>query len=229
MLRISLCLVFLRNSNNNPGLWEYPHMDEDRWWTRIQKLLQATMLDHLTAGSIQCLSWKSRLSNFPKLLHQNSLLFIGQFFFLTVRYKLLTGSRLHFLGHARMKEMPTDCTCDMSWSHGHMLMAGLSFHVCGPAWPQVMMLHHPHKFFQNQLLPSVCFCLYVNITSQCCILNRRDLCDKLFFGGKGSFNDTKAENITLPSLFSHEIRNSSRQLYVSLWQFVIKKKYIYIY
>lgn len=58
MLRISLCLVFLRNSNNNPGHWEHPHMDTDRW-TCIHILLMATMLDHLTAGSIQCLSWKS--------------------------------------------------------------------------------------------------------------------------------------------------------------------------
>lgn len=28
MLRISLCLVFLRNSNSNPGHWEYPHMGQ---------------------------------------------------------------------------------------------------------------------------------------------------------------------------------------------------------
>lgn len=72
--------------------------------------------------------------------------------------------------------------------------------MIGPAWCQVMMLHHSPKLFQRAC---VCvFCLYMNITSQCCIFNKRDLCDKLFFGGKGYFNETKAENLTLPSLFS---------------------------
>ena len=92
----------------------------------------------------------------------------------------------------------------------------LSVPVCGPAWPQVMELHHPPKFFRKSVAAKCLFCLYVNITSQCCILNKRDLCDKQFFGGKGSFNDTKAKNITLPFLFSSEKRNSSRQLYVTL-------------
>lgn len=74
----------------------------------------------------------------------------------------------------------------------------------------------PAQILPKSVAAKCLFCLYVNITSQCCILNKSDLCDKLFFGGKGSFNDTKAENITLPSLLSSEIRNSSRQLYVSL-------------
>lgn len=34
-------------------------MGSIRTWTRTEELLKATMLDHLTAGSIQCLSWKS--------------------------------------------------------------------------------------------------------------------------------------------------------------------------
>lgn len=50
------------------------------------------------------------------------------------------------------------------------------------------------------------FCLYVNITSQCRILNVIFVISCflffLFFLGGGSFNDTKADNITLPSLFS---------------------------
>lgn len=83
-----------------------------------------------------------------------------------------------------MMEMPTDCSCDVTvvqlYVNEEPSVAGkMSFlSRCGPAGPRVELLL---IFFQNQLLPSVCFCLYVNITSQCRILNKRDLCDKLFF------------------------------------------------
>lgn len=84
-------------------------------------------------------------------------------------------------------------------------------------------LKSPAEIFQNQLLPSVCFVYmwisHLNVVS----LTNVIFVISCFMGVKGLLTTQKLK-ITLPSLFSFEIRNSSRQLNVSLWHFVIKKK-----
>lgn len=85
-------------------LWERPHMErEGRTW--FHELLEATTSDHVTAGSIQWLSWKSgqktpRLSqaslNSPLYICFSFLFFFLCCFFLFVFFycKLLTESWL---------------------------------------------------------------------------------------------------------------------------------------
>lgn len=85
------------------------------------------------------------LLNFPKLLHQNSLLYIGQFCFsfFTARHKLLTERWRRFFGHSTIKEMPTDYSCDnllqslkvLQWMNSSLWQVSVTTLLswCGPA------------------------------------------------------------------------------------------------
>lgn len=204
MLRISLCLVFLRNSNSNPRTLGVIH-------TWIHRLLRwpcwITWL--LAVFSVYA---GSRVET-PRT-KADSLFFC--FVLVFFNCELLTEWWRHFLGHERMEKK---CPPTAAVTTRHALTRSrvdesrpfVADRVRRPSSHAVVQLdlalttlHHPHpKFFQKSVAAKCLFHFYVNITSQCCILNKRDLCDKLFFGGvKGCSNDTKAENITLPSLFS---------------------------
>lgn len=111
-----------------------------------------------------------------------------------------------------MVEMPTDGSCDVTVAQLHVSeeppAAGRT------TWSRRASSRAVTHILPKSVAAKCLFCLSVNITSQCRILNKRDLCDKLFvfwlfvclfglfFWGGGAFNDTKADNITLPSLFS---------------------------
>lgn len=131
MLRISLCLVFLRNSNNNPGHWEL----STRGQGPMNMSSETVKGDHV--GSLDCRQYsvsKLEVESLPQWISRTSLNFFtrtlyciaDRFSFIFVLFfyrKLLTEWWRHFLGHARIKKKCPQ-TDNTSRSYSHMLMKG---------------------------------------------------------------------------------------------------------
>lgn len=128
------------------------------------------------------LQWNSRtfLNFFTRTQHQNS-------FFFTERYKLLTEWWSHFLGHARMKEMPTDWGCDNMlhvnerpfgrWNVSPFML------VVQPGLKQWCYITHPNS---SKISCCQVFVFVYMWISHLNVVSLTNVCDKLFFaGGKG--------------------------------------------